>query len=134
MKKIAKPHASIRYDVLKKNLLYNQEVLVTYASLLKADAVGLPPVAPVPITPVTDHIEEYHKTNPGAVVSEKLAATVPMFRQSMAAQLKSGQFLHPHGELYQHLNGNMLMILHHRVLTKRLVMTTRKLLTLLMTI
>ena len=110
MKKIAKPHASIRYDVLKKNLLYNQEVLVTYASLLKADAVGLPPVAPVPITPVTDHIEEYHKTNPGAVVSEKLAATVPMFRQSMAAQLKSGQFLHPHGELYQHLNANRAVL------------------------
>lgn len=105
MKKIATPHASIRYDVLKKNLLYNQEVLVTYASLLKADAVGVPPVAPVSTTPVTDHIEEYHKTNPGAVVSEKLAAVVPMFRQSMTTQMGSGEFLQPHGELYQHLNG-----------------------------
>jgi hypothetical protein len=104
MKKIATPHASIRYDVLKKNLLHSQEILLTYERLLKAGPGDASSVAPVTTTPVTDHIDEYHKTNPGAVVSEKLAAVVPMFRQSMTTQMESGEFLHPHGELYQHLN------------------------------
>ncbi len=40
MKKITTTHASIRYDVLKKNLLHNQEVLLTYSKLLKATSEG----------------------------------------------------------------------------------------------
>jgi len=113
MKKIAKPRASIRYDVLKKNLLYNQEVLVTYASLLKADAVGAPP-PPVampasPGTPPIDHIAAAHLENPTTMISAKLSSVVPTLRENMKIMHADDQgrgFVYPHGELYEHLDGH----------------------------
>ena len=113
MKKITTTHASIRYDVLKKNLLYNQEVLVTYASLLKADAVGAPPSpAAMPASPDAspiDHIAAAHLENPTTMISAKLSSVVPTLRENMKTMHADDQgsgFVYPHGELYEHLDGH----------------------------
>lgn len=113
MKKITTTHASIRYDVLKKNLLYNQEVLVTYASLLKAEAVGAPPPpgtmpASLDTSPI-DHIAAAHLENPTTMISAKLSSVVPTLRENMKtmhADDQGGGFVYPHGELYEHLDGH----------------------------
>lgn len=131
MKKITTTHASIRYDVLKKNLLHNQEVLLTYSKLLKATSEGEatpvepaaspPPVEPpastttgeppavtvpdtVSSTPITDHIEAISMKTPGFMISHHLSQAAHEKRRAIAETTAGEGFVNPHGELYQHLD------------------------------